>query len=178
MFTTASKAFSNNNDNELIGIPEIYGLYDELDIANALVTIGQPNPIRSALQGIELRFGMCRAKIQSLGAGFGYQQQITPHFSLGFTWFVMQCNSRQEFYFKRRDLTLLTLEEEQELEELRRAMHAALGLEGPFSRQSGVGDFDVYLRLSNWWEYALKFKKNRSGEFVLVLCFQPVSEEI
>ncbi len=69
---TSRRAFGVS-DLEEIGIPELYGKYDEAAVAQGLVAIGQPNPLRTGLRGFELPWTM-DGKLQ----GRGYISLVSP----------------------------------------------------------------------------------------------------
>jgi hypothetical protein len=157
---TSSRAF-DQFDNE-VGIPQLYGLYDQQDIAQAIVALGNPNPLPTVFQGNELPW-ILDGRIQAQGFDFGYHQAIGDLVSVGGTWFFMHVNSRQRFTFKKNDTAIFTQSEELQLDDLRRSMQAQLGLGGPNSDQIGVGDGDIYLRVGNWWDYVFKFRRIEAG---------------
>ncbi|HZW60922.1 MAG TPA: hypothetical protein VFF04_01740 [Candidatus Babeliales bacterium] len=147
---------------EEIGIPELFGKYDQRDIAKAIVARGCPNPLRSAFRNLELPW-IVQEKLQGQGVDFYFQQQVTNNFSLGFTWFIMSLNSYQHFNLKKNDSMALTKSEEQELDEVRRSMQEMLCLFGPRSHQVGWGDLDFYLHFGESWDYTLKFRHIDAG---------------
>ncbi len=157
---TSSRAF-DQFDNE-VGIPQLYGLYDQRDIANAIVALGFPNPLPAIFQGQELPW-IIDGRVQGQGIEFGYQQQLTDLVSIGGTWFFMRVNSRQRFTLKKSDTMTFTVPEQQQLDDLRRSMQLQLGLGGPNSDQFGAGDGDVYVRFGKVWDYIFKFRRIDAG---------------
>src|SRR5581483_8034375 len=117
---TASRAFGRIED-DLIGIPELFGFYDELDIEKSLRAVGLPVPLPAELQLLELPYNV-QGKIQAQGLAFNFQQALTYWCSFGLDWFFMRVNSRQEFFFKKSDSSLLTVPEQEEIENARREM--------------------------------------------------------
>src|SRR5579871_193434 len=51
-FATASQAFGFTGEN--VGIQELYGNYDQRDVALGLVAVGFQNPLPSEFQGMDL----------------------------------------------------------------------------------------------------------------------------
>lgn len=156
---TACQAF-NDNDSEF-EIPELYGAYDQRDIADSFVAIGKPNPLPTNLRLLEIPW-ILKGKIQGQGLSFGYRQQLGNHFAFGLRSFIMRLNTRQDFTLKSEN-GVISPAEQQQLEILRRSMQAQLGLQADAARQSGFGDIELYLRLGNCWEYALKCRKIDAG---------------
>jgi hypothetical protein len=156
--TTANEAFGPN-DIDQIGIPELFGRYDEQLIAQSLVAIGKPNPLPAPFQNVDLPWNLA-GKIQSQGFVFIYRQEIIDPVSVGLNWFFMHVNSRQEFFLNK---TGFTLDEQQELDDLRRQMERELGLSGPNANQFGMGDFEAYIRVGSWLDYMYKFRRIEAG---------------
>lgn len=156
--STASRATGRHED--FVGIPELCGLYDLRDVANAFVLAGQANPLPSILQGRSLPFNV-RGKIQSQGFTLSFEKHIKKNFSLGFYWYFMRVESSQEFIFKRSESAIA--ETDQEIDRIRRDVHRQLGLVCDHSSENGIGDFDVYMRLSNDWDYTMKFRRVLAG---------------
>lgn len=158
---TASKAFGNIDRDE-VGIPELYGNYDERDVANGIVAIGCSNPLRTGLQGTELPWRM-EGKIQGQGFAFSGRQELwCDWLTIGFSTFFMHVNSRQEFFFKNENY-FFTPEEVLELDQVRRAMDKQLCLTGPNANQIGMGDTFLYLRAGRCWDYLYKFRTIEAG---------------
>ncbi|HSW74186.1 MAG TPA: hypothetical protein VLG71_03435 [Candidatus Limnocylindria bacterium] len=157
---TANRAFGRLDDE--IGIYEVFGSYDERDIEQAVRTIGLTVPLPSGLQLLELPWTV-EGKIQAQGLNFCFQQAVHEWLWIGFSWFFMRVDARQEFFFLRSDTTALTLSEQQEIAAARRQMQEMLGLQGPFSAQSGMGDFDGYVRFGSIWDYPYKFRHVEAG---------------
>ncbi len=160
--TTASEAIGKDKDD---GVPlgALFGKYDQNNVADSLVALGNPNPLRSEWQGKTIPWRI-DGKIQSQGLAFSYHQSVTDWLYLGFYWMFMRVNSRQEFFFQRQESQLkLQGGDLLELDATRRQMHRDLGLGGNHSEQSGMGDLAVYLRFGKIWEYVSKFRKVDAG---------------
>ena len=151
---TGSKAL-DHLENE-IGIPELYGLFDQGKLADAFVAAGRPNPLRSEWQNREIPWAM-DGKIQAQAVTFLIHKKIVDWLAIGFSWLFMRTNSRQEFRLKSNNL-FLGPGDRLELDDLRRAMFSQLRLAQNHTAQLGFGDIDCYLRFGNVWDYTLKFR--------------------
>lgn len=153
---TASRAFANNENQ--IGIPEIWGQYNQGQHANSFVLAGRPNPLRSDWQGLSILWRMT-GKLQAQGAYFTLHKSITDYISTGASWLFMRVNTRHEFVLDTQNTKLvLNSGDIRELADTRRNMFEQLGLIENNSAQVGFGDIDWYVRFGKKWDYTLKFK--------------------
>lgn len=159
--TTCGKAFGLSDLDEW-GIPELYGMYDERDVALGIAALGLPNPLPSQFQPFDLPWTM-EGKIQTQGILFSYRQGFLEHASVGFEWLFMHSNSRQNFFLKKDSALHFTKEEILQLDDIRRQMNAIMGLCGPNANQFGMGDMELYLRYGGCWEYLWKFRTVQAG---------------
>lgn len=153
--TTASSSFER--EDKEAGTFDIFGAYDQKQLALSMEKAGLGNPFVDAGQidlftaYSDIRWNM-QGKIQSQGAFFGTQYGFNEYIALGFEWYVMRVNSRIDFYLDEMR------EQAQELDTIRRSMNDQLGLLSQHVEEAGMGDLDLYLRLSNNWDYSLKFR--------------------
>jgi len=161
-FTTADRAFDQNNNE--IHIPLLEGKYDQNDLANAMVAIGLPNPLRPEWQGARLPWKI-HGKIQTQGVTFAYNQAVGDWVSLGLAWYIVRADSAHEFFLELGNVSGVSLQAGDiiELDEVRRMMHTQLGLSNNQSSQVSVGDIDFYLRAGHIWEYVLKCRRVDAG---------------
>lgn len=153
--TTSSSAFER--DEREMPLFNIYGKYDQKELALAMVQAGYSNPFVDAGQEDFLQsrntipWGM-NGKIQSQGLYFGAQYGCSKYITLGFEWYMMRANSRINF--------ALTESRERlgELDLIRRSMNEILGINGGYVDEAGMGDLDLYFRVGNDWDYTLKFR--------------------
>lgn len=159
-FMTASQAI-DDLENE-IGIPEIHGKLDLLQLSNAINELKLPNPLRSELRLFSFPYSV-GGVIQAQGISFSYEHSfcdLHPSLALGINWFFMNAYSRQEFLLDPSiAASTLAKTSAAELDDARRQMFTELGLVNANSRQFGVSDLDVYMRLWHEWEYTLKFRR-------------------
>lgn len=157
-FVISAGKFFERADKE-IGLPEVWGTYDQAKLAYAIETTGKPNLLLPKWRNDDLPWVM-QGKMQGQGMTFSFQKAIANHFILGFNTFFMRLNARTIFAF---DSTLgNTINEagnRQELDAIRREMNNQLGLNAGYISQAGFGDFDLYVGAYNEWEYVSKFKQ-------------------
>lgn len=161
-FTTADRAYDRNNNT--IYIPQLEGKYDQNELANAMVAIGLPNPLRPEWQGARLPWNII-GKIQTQGFSFAYNQALGDWVSLGLASYIVRANVAHEFVLDLAHVSGVSLQAGDiiELDEIRRNMHKELGLSNNQSYQVSVGDIDFYLRAGHIWEYVLKCRRVDAG---------------
>lgn len=156
MIATASSAI--NDQQATIGIPELFGQFDQQQYGNAFVCAGRPNPLRSDWQGPEKIEWKQNGKIQMQGFALGWQQLIIPYLSIGGTWAFMHVNTREEFKLGTTNL-FLGPGDHLQLDQIRRSMFSSVGINAGESTQNGSSDIDAYLRVGNTWDYQYKMKQ-------------------
>ena len=161
---TANDAALNND--ESIGIPEIFGKYDLNNLANAIVALGRTNPFQGTqfepLIGMNIIYNM-KGKLEAQGAAFEYNQYLTDNVSFGFNFFAMHVFSRINFELAEPSVLGLTPEQVIALDRLRRGMQQSIWLEAPKFSRVGFSDIDFYFRFGNLWEYTYKFRRIDAG---------------
>jgi len=165
---TAKRAYDEHKDEMLL--PEIYGKYDQGDLAKSMVEAGYPNPLKPEWQGASIPWNV-NGKLQGQGFTFSYQQAVTDWLSFGINSYVMNLDSWNEFFLEMDKVSLrLQPGDLLELDETRRLMHSQIGLCGDHAHHTGIGDLDVYLRFGYSWNYTLKFKRIDAGFRIGALC--------
>ncbi len=155
--TTASKSFGENETE--IGTPELFGKYDQRELANSIVKTGKPNPLPSQFQLIELPWNM-EGKIQAQGVQFSYRQALNDWLAVGLYGMAMRSDSSLEFFC---NFGTTTSEQKQELARIRSDMNSSIGVVCPHAHQAGLGDLDLYLRAWYDWDYTFKFRNIIAG---------------
>lgn len=166
------------NSDTTTGIPEIFGKYDQMQVANALVSLGKPNlllPTFALLvaQDKPILWTM-HGKIQAQGVSFAYNQRFFQHCqynshsyeaSFGFSWFFMHLFSRINFFMTPEQQNSIGLSNDDVLllDQIRREMNDESGICAPKSSQAGMSDIDCYLRWGGLWDYSLKCKHIDAG---------------
>ena len=137
-------------------LPEIYGVFDLGQLADAVALTGQPNPLPSSFQNTSIPYNV-EGKMQMQGISFAFEYAMKEWIALGATWLFMRVEGRETFLLDRSQLNL-TAADALTLDDTRRTIFNQLGLQGEQSSQVGFGDIDLYLRFKNEWEYTLKFR--------------------
>ncbi len=176
-FTTADSAY-DDKENE-IPIPSLLGEYDQNKLGTALTLVGKENPMPDEFRGAKIPWSVC-GKIQSQGIGFGYEQKLFHPVSVGFSWLLMHVHSRQEFSLKHGEAGFLIKEDGdvREIEDARRQMHKELGMCDAQSSITGMGDFDLFVRFGNIWDYELKCRTIDAGLSLGLLMPSGVSRDV
>ncbi|MBI2775211.1 hypothetical protein HYX58_04365 [Candidatus Dependentiae bacterium] len=153
----------NATDEEDItfGIPEIWGRYDLIKLANAFVLLGNANPLAPDFDQFSSIIYNMSGAIDSQGIEWAYEHRFTKHFSIGFNAFFMHLFSRINFRLDDQLIRQYGLSEDQilQLDQIRRQLQNSLGFEPTKSSTVGFSDIDLYFRFGKIWEYFLKFKR-------------------
>jgi hypothetical protein len=165
-----------------VGIPEIFGIYDQNKLANALVLLGNPNPLLpdfAGLIGKQILWDM-HGKIETQGISFSYNQQFTKHFSFGMDWFFMHLFSRIDFSMPKQTQNSLGLSDAEviHLDSIRRHMQQEAGFKAPTYEAAGISDIEMYIRCGKIWDYYRKFKRIDAGARVGVIFPSGVTRNI
>src|SRR3990167_2374560 len=159
-FMTADQA--RDNENNEIGIPELWGKFDQIKISNALVTIGKPNPLSPQFRTQKKLIWDWTGKLSAQGIGFCFEYLLPTCWSIGLCWDFMHLQSRNKLKIGK-DITdeIGNLSEGQriQLEQDRRKINEELGLSpGTYSR-TGASDLDLYVKYSWLQEYFFKCRR-------------------
>ena len=161
---TANDAALDNDDS--IGIPEMFGKYDQNKLANAIGELTGVNPLANTqfanLMNMAIVWNM-KGKLEAQGAAFEYNQRLTDNVSFGFNFFGMHVFSRINFELADPATLQLTQDQIPALDALRRSMQESVGLIAPKFSKGGFSDIDLYFRFGNIWEYTYKFRRIDAG---------------
>lgn len=158
-----------------IAMPNIFGHYDLINIANALLISSRvnQNPLRSDLRSLTSIPFNSDGRLDSQGlAAFG-EFALNPFLSIGFSSLFMHVNSRNLFFL---DNANNAIGQRQFLFNLRENLNNKLGLTPAIFSKTMFGDIDLYLRFGSWWPYCFKFRAIDLGLKVGVLI--PSSDEL
>lgn len=148
---------------EEVGIPEIYGMYDQGKLAQSFVAVGCPNPLKSEWRGSTIPWYI-DGTIKAQGCTFAYRQALTKHCQIGCVLYAMRLDSWEEFDLREDQVSFrLNPGDALALGQTRRYMHYLIGLCSDHSHQTGIGDIDFYFRLSNRWNYVVKCRSIYAG---------------
>lgn len=162
--TTANKSLNNNQQD--IGLPEIFGTFDQVELAKAIAATGKPNPLPSEFQVLTSIPWLLNGKRQSQGMAFAWHQSITDWLSTGFSWLFMRVESRDEFKLDINSIEpRISLKPGDAilLEDNRRKMLREICIREGNTAQLGFGDIDWYVRVGNMWDYTLRFRRIDTG---------------
>ena len=168
--TTASNAF--NELQQDIPLAEIFGKFDQAELAKGIAALGNPNPLPSEFQIMSKIPWEVSGKRQAQGVTFRWDQSIMEWLSTGISLYFMRVESRYLFKLdavntephislKPGDAVLL--------DDSRRSMLQEIGICEGTVTQHGFGDIDWYVRFGNMWEYALRFRRIDAGARVGLL---------
>ncbi len=166
-FITGSRAFGINED--AIGIPEIFGPFDQGQLSNALEVLHMPTALRTDWRGAKIPLRL-NGKIQGQGFEAAWYQTIKKQinrveYGFGVDWLFMRVNSTQQFLLPNqtaeKDRVDLKLgpSDIPELDQERRQMFQGMGIVQDQAHQVGFGDIDGYLRISRLWKHVMKCRK-------------------
>ena len=159
-FMTAEKGYGDREED--VGLPEIFGFYDQSKESQAMIALGFPSPLLDEWRLFDIQWFM-QGRLQAQGISFCYDQALNDRFSLGASWLFMRVDSWNEFRFNHSSSLKIMPADELELELERRQMNQILGIGGPLSHQIGFGDIDLYLRYGYLEEYVSKFRRMDVG---------------
>lgn len=151
---TASKAL--NDSQTEIGIAELHGQFNLGELDRASQKAGNASVLPSFLQGYSIPYTV-ESKLQIQGAVMDYYQQLHRFVGVGISWLIMRVSSHNDFFIKDRDIFFPTTPSLlAELDADRRTLFQALGFTQNHTTQVGFGDFDIFVRATNRWEYRAK----------------------
>lgn len=158
--TTANNSI--NDSQSIIPLSQIFGKFDQVQLATGIMKQGNQNPLPSEFQGVLSSIPWTvDGKRQAQGVAFAWRQSIVKHLSTGFSWLFMRVESRHTFKLdinkiepniNLSDGDLILLDDN------RRAMLSEVCIREGNTAQLGFGDIDWYIRVGNMWEYAYRFR--------------------
>jgi hypothetical protein len=160
-FIAADEA--RDNLNNVIGIPELLGKFDQVKTSAALALVGKTNPLdpQFKVQNDGQLTWDWTGKISGQGLHFDFEKAINCKFSIGAAWDLMHVQSRNEFELSKdtkTNLMSLSTGKVLQLEQERRQINDELGLASGVWSKTGVSDVDIYLKYNWLKEYYLKCK--------------------
>jgi hypothetical protein len=143
-----------------VSLPELFGKYDMIKAANALVTIGKSNPLPTSWQSLSSLEWDMSGKLHAQGFWFGYEQYLYKNISIGFQAPFMHLSTQIKFSQSdslKSDLGL-GVGGESMLYKTLNNVNKELGIESYQWKKTAFGDLDLYLRWSSVQGYTLKCK--------------------
>ncbi len=179
-FVTASSARGNESI-ERISIPEIWGVYDQKQLSDALGILGKQTPLLAQWQLQRSIAWDVKGKMEGQGAYLQIEYGTKNGFSAGVTTSIMHLTSDQRFTIPAgikqgslynsdplRDLGLTPSQQEQ-LDAERRQMQEMLGFTDAQWSATGFTDTEFHVRYGVLDEYRMKCRKVDIGAFAGVL---------
>lgn len=179
-FVTASRARGNESI-EHISIPEIWGVYDQKQLSDALGILGKTTPLLAQWQLQGAIAWDVKGKMEGQGGYLQFEYGTKKGFSVGVTTSVMHLTSDQRFTIPvgikrgsqydsnpRRDMGLTPSQEEQ-LDAQRREIQELLGFTNAQWSATGFTDTEFHVRYGFLTEYRLKCRKVDGGVFAGIL---------
>lgn len=153
------------DNEETIGIPEVFGKYDLNNLIEAVVLLGKPNPLigtpLAQFIGRDIPYNL-HGKIETQGFALFCEKAINCFWSCGVSCFAMHVFSRISFTLAQNSLQL-TPEQAVELDNIRRSIQECVGLQAPKWSKFGFSDIDLYIRVASIWEYCYKMRRINAG---------------
>ena len=161
MVATSSGSYGDKQDNERLGLPEMYGKFDLIELAGAMQCLGKPLPAAFNSAWLDEHGGEMRwrvdGRIQARGVAFAVHQALTCHLSVGGSVFFMRVDSSQTFRLEKTNV--ITSENSlAEFERARCAILSDLGLDAGHWRRTDIGDVDLYVRAGYQRPFTCKFR--------------------
>ncbi len=156
-FMHADNAFNDGFDLE---IPDITGVYDQLLLERAMMTVDNRTDslfrsdfaLRTALPWTR------RGRLDAQGLAFLYERALTPWVSVGINGMFAHVAMRHEFFLAGSNQNL-PMGTKEYISSVKQEMHESLGLCPPLFSKTGFGDLDLYVRFGHCWDYTCKFRK-------------------
>ncbi len=157
-------------------ITDLFGRYDMIKAAQALVAIGKDNPLPTSWQSPTTLEWDTRGKVQGQGIWFGFEHIFKEQWLVGAKIPFMHLNSQLEFLQNDQLVQDLQLgvNGNVSLHKYLNEINQALGIRSYQWQRTGFGDLDLYVGWSLVEDYFKKFKHFDLALKIGVLC--PVSD--
>lgn len=156
-FITGDSAYANESLKHR-GIPELYGMFDQIQLGLAAQAVGALNPLNQVWRiGREIEWNV-HGKIQGQGFAFSYQQNLGDYITVGINTNFLHLTSHQKFVLPAKTISDMGISSSQQLEldQQRRQLLQNLGLSDVHWSYNGFSDTFLFVRLGNWAEYKHK----------------------
>lgn len=143
-----------------IPLPELFGKYDMIKAAQALVNVGKENPLPTAWQNNRTLIWDMKGNISAQGVWFGYEQYCGRDLSVGFQVPLMHVTSELEFLqtAQLRASVGIGPDGSANLTTVLNQINRELGFNSYQWKTTDFGDFDLYLRWGTVQDYAYRCK--------------------
>jgi hypothetical protein len=156
----ADRAYAPRDDEDH-RLPEMFGVFDQNVLGQAITLIGQTNPLPTAWQGREIIW-RTDGKMQMQGVFLEGYHHIYRFLSTGYSVGFMHVQAYNTYHYERSSL-ILSPADKIELDVYRRQMFQIIGVNGGEYSKVGLSDIDWYIRFGHQWDYALKFRRIIAG---------------
>lgn len=178
-FATANQSLGLT-DTE-IGLPQLYGDYNQAAIGRAFVASGQANPLPSRFQNAKIIWQQ-EGKLLAQGVEFAAQKRLCDTLFIGIYTYFMRVDTVSAFFLNVNESEGINSSDPGDraiLERTRRMMNIAAGLtSGDHAKQFGFGDIDLYVMSQHYWQYCLKFRSIRAQASVGALIPSGIKRDI
>src|SRR3990167_1456368 len=165
-FITSGDAFrfdsKASKDEQIVSLPELWGLLDITKVGASLAAAGLTNPIPDDWRWLSDFSALMPSSMQGQGVAFSCYAPIGKHFGLGANGFIMQLNSFVNVLPTEDSIDKLNLStpgNQALFTQMMNNIYNELGIISTSWQQVGVGDVVVYAALHDTHEYKYKFRK-------------------
>lgn len=140
------------------GIPELYGLFDQIKVGIAAQAAGKDDPLNPIWQSMNTIEWNVHGKIQGQGCSFNYNQNLGQYISVGMNVNFLHVTSHQKFILPPKTISDMQISPAQQLDldAQRRQLLQNLGLSDVHWSHNGFSDMFFFVRLGNSSEYKHK----------------------
>ena len=169
-FVFANDAYANGSKTKQ-EISDIWGIYNEKEMSDALLFIGQTTPLLAQWQTLRAIDWHVKQNIEGQGIQIVGEHPISQHFAIGYNLGYMHLFSDQLFTIPNQSAREMGVTPSQvaELDLERREMFNQLGLNSSQWSASGLLDSVLYLRCGKAWEYQAKCREIGLDGFVGII---------
>ncbi len=170
VFATASGGLGIRENN--IGIGEIYGFFDQADLAQAITCLGLQNPLISEWRNHLIPWQI-DGKFQAQGVSFEAEHHLINNFYIGGSMIFLRSNTYHDFHLQlnpsenntqsEKIIVASSADKQEVYNNLRTGMFDLLNIRENHVSQAGPGDVDLYLRYGGTWDYIFKCRRIDAG---------------
>ena len=175
-FITGDSAYGNEGV-KYRGIPELYGLFDQVQVGLAAQAVGKNDPLNPNWKTMNSIEWNVHGKIQGQGFSLNYYQNIGQYISVGMNVNFLHLVSHQKFVLPSKTILDMHISPAQQLDldAQRRELLQNLGLSDVHWSHKGFSDTFFFIRLGNSSEYMHKCRYISIGTTVGIIA--PTSKQ-
>lgn len=181
LFFTSAGSAVGNEVKERIPIPELWGLYNQKQMSDAIVELGMTTPLLAQWQKYKKIIWTVDGSVKSEGMYIYGDYNITNNFSVGGSLFFGHFEATQTFIIPKetKKSLWLTPSQEVELDAERRQMFEMLNLSQVQWSTTAASDMELHVRFGTVKEYVAKCRAIDIGTSFFVYIptapFRPVN---